>query len=50
MIECPKCKAPEIDLDYDINYDQGVFEWSCWECGHEWTIPYTPALREELQI
>ena len=48
MIECPKCKAPEIDLDYEINGT--VIEWSCWECGHEWTIPYTPALREELQI
>jgi hypothetical protein len=34
---CPNCGAHEFDLDYENNFLGDMRDWSCWECGHEWT-------------
>lgn len=36
-MKCPQCGAIGPDLDYEI-VDNHV-EWSCWECGNDWTTP-----------
>jgi len=36
-MKCPKCGAPEYDLDYEYNFLGDTRNWSCWECEHEWT-------------
>ena len=30
---CPKCKAPEEELDFYLAKD--VWHWNCFECEHE---------------
>lgn len=32
-IKCPKCGSDEIDWWID---SEGVWQWNCFECGHEW--------------
>jgi len=36
-MKCPNCGAPEYDLDYEDQFNGDLRDWSCWECGHEWT-------------
>ena len=36
-MKCPNCGAIGPDLDYEIVGEK--VDWSCWECGHEWTAP-----------
>lgn len=34
---CPKCGAPEDQLDWWIGKDD-FWHWSCFECGHAWKV------------
>jgi Zn ribbon nucleic-acid-binding protein len=37
---CPKCNAPEDQLDFWIDND-GYWHWNCFECEHTWKVHQT---------